>query len=419
MQTDFYLLVVAAVYHADGLWGHATFDLYPRAALKGAPWVVAAGMHEAARSVLDMRFDERSIAWLKEQQAFSRASEGWWESLRHFAFSGDIHAVAEGTLVGPHTPILRVTAPLQHATLIQTRLHQMVPAATAVATRAARCTLAAGGRRLYEFASRRSASGEGAALTARAAIVGGFYASSNAAAAAQLGVPVMGTLSSDFFTAYGDIAPALEAFSVHFPDVGFVNLPPGRVDQAVAQLAQHRELVRMVRLDHPQLARAARALRPMLDKAGMSHTRILGSGSLGPEAISRLGDAPIDLLAVGKNLVRGGPIPTSYRIAEQWRGPDAVPSLKPGSARYPGTKQVLRRADHDLVCLLDEADHLDGEPLLQPLILNGELVSEAPSVQEGRDRCAAQLADLPPELLPGGGGEWDLRVSEGIGRLMA
>lgn len=400
--------MVAAVYHADGLWGHATFDLYPRGGVQGSNFVVAAGMHEAAEALQRMRFPENTIAWLKEQPAFARASEGWWDSLRHFRFSGDVQAVAEGTVLAPGTPMMRITAPLQQATLIQTRLLQLVPAACGVATRAARCSLASRGKRLYEFASRRSPSGESATLAARAAVVGGFYATSNAAAAASLGVPVMGTLSSDFFAAYGGVGPALESFALHFPDVGYVNLPAGKVDQAVAQLAPYKEHLRIVRLDHPQLGRAARVLRPRLDAAGMQHVRILGSGSLDAKRIAELGDAPVDLLAVGKHLVAGGPVPSSYRIAEMWRGPEPVPAVETGASKWPGSKQIMRRSDHDLICLETEAGMFDGEPLLAPLMLGGEIVRTRPEVGESRGRCLAGLGERGREL----------RISEGLGRLM-
>lgn len=407
LQTDFYLLVVAAVYHADGLWGHATFDLYPRSGVQGSNFVVAAGMHEAAEALQSMSFPENTISWMKEQPAFARASEGWWESLRHFRFSGDIHAVAEGTVIAPGTPMMRVTAPLQQATLIQTRLLQLIPAACGVATRAAQCSLASKGKRLYEFSSRRSPSGESAIMTSRAAIVGGFYATSNGASAASLGVPVMGTLSSDFFAAYGGVGPALASFALHFPDVGYVNLPAGKVDQAVAQLAPYKKQLRVVRLDHPQLARAARALRPRLDAAGMKHVRILGSGSLDAKRIQELGEAPVDLLAVGKHLLAGGPVPCSYRIAEMWRGPEAMPSTGKGASKWPGCKQVLRRANHDLICLESEIGMYEGEPLLEPLMVAGEITRIRPEVGESRGRCLAGL------------GERDriLRVSEGVEKL--
>ena len=213
-------------------------------------------------------------------------------------------------------------------------------------------------------------------MTSRAAIVGGFYATSNGASAASLGVPVMGTLSSDFFAAYGGVGPALASFALHFPDVGYVNLPAGKVDQAVAQLAPYKKQLRVVRLDHPQLARAARALRPRLD-------------------------------AVGKHLVAGGPVPSSYRIAEMWRGPEAVPSTGKGASKWPGCKQVLRRANHDLICLESEIGMYEGEPLLEPLMVAGEITRIRPEVGESRGRCLAGL------------GERDriLRVSEGVEKL--
>ena len=424
MQVDFYLLVLAAVYHADGLWGDATFDLTLRGLPEGAGYAVAAGIHEAADAVRAMRFSEQDIDWLRGQKAFADASPGFWSALEYFEFSGDIEAVGEGTLVFPDEPILRVTAPLLQATLAQTLLLQNVGHATMTATRAARFVELAGGRRVYEFGSRRMPGPASALLAARAAYVGGCYATSNALAAADLDIPAMGTLSSGFFAAYGDDDRALEAFSIHFPRVGYVNLPDGSAFEAVRKLTAYKDLIRIVRVDSSQLDSEARMVRQALNRVGMSEVLILGSGSLDEDAIARLdrNKAPVDLLGVGKSLVRGlDGTGFSYRLSEIWRGTDPEPALHAGAAKIPGRKQVCRFEDHDTLCLASEEHEqvaLGGAPLLQPLITGGERVGEVPPPRDGAERCAEGLARLPDGVRAWPAtASWPVRLTDRLSQL--
>ena len=401
LQVDFYLLVLCAVYHADGLWGEATFDLYPRSLPEGGGYLVAAGIHEAVDAVRSMRFSEADIEWLRGQRAFKDAGAGFWSSLEYFQFQGDIDAVPEGTIVFPDEPILRVTAPLFSATLAQTLLLQMVGHATAVATRAARMVDLAGERRCNEFGSRRMPGPESALLAARAAYVGGFYATSNALAAAELDIPAMGTLSKGFFAAYGADDRALEAFSVHFPDVGFVNLPPGPAFEAVRRLEPYKKVLRIVRVDSDNLESEARKVRQALNRLEMEEVLLLGSGSLDEAAIARLSrnNAPLDLLGVGKQLVRGlDGTSVVYRLSEIWRGTDPEPALHEGAAKYPGRKQIMRFSDHDVLCLADEQPEQElagGRGLLTPLIERGERLADVPHPSTSRALCRAGLKALP------------------------
>ena len=421
---DFYLLVLCAVYHADGLWGEATFDLYPRTLPEGGGYLVAAGIHEAVESVRSMRFTEADIEWLRGQRAFKDAGAGFWTSLEYFRFSGDIDAVDEGTIVFPDEPIIRITAPLLQATLAQTLVLQKIGHATAIATRAARMVGLADGRRCYEFGSRRTPGPEGALLAARAAYVGGFYATSNALAAAHLDIPAMGTLSKGFFAAYGDDAQALEAFSVHFPDVGYVNLPAGSAFEAVKSLQPYNELIRIVRVDSDGLESEARKVRQALNRSGMEKVLILGSGSLDEAAISRIArnNAPVDLLGVGKQLVRGlDGTSVVYRLAEIWRGPDPEPALHEGAAKFPGRKQVVRFDDHDVLCRADEAYEQEmggGVPLLKPLIEQGEAVAEVPHPNVSQVLCREGLAKLPEGVRAWPSTEtWPVRLTDKLSML--
>ncbi len=421
VQTEFYQLVQAAVYHADGLWGEATFDLFAKELGPGSGYLVAAGIEPAIDAVLAMRFDEADVEWLRRHPVFDQVPDRFFESLRHFRFTGEIHAVPEGSVVFPGEPIVRVTAPLPQAGLLETRLIQTIGTASAVATRAARLVDAAGGRACIDFGARRCAGFEAAWHAARAAWIGGFKATTNTLAAATLGIPAWGVMSDSLLAAYEDPAYAYGALCQHFPGLCHVNLPDEDLQDGVRRLHAIRDQVPVVRLDHPDLIAASRALRRSLDRHEMRRTRILGSGRLDPDKVARIvaAGAPVELFGVGDWLIRGpNPAGLSYRIAHMYRGPDSVPVTSHFSAPFPGSKQVVRMADHDLLCLDVEAPTFvgqGGEALLRPVVENGERVRDPEPLRALRERRKAQVARLPaPVRSPRQPALWPVRPSDAL-----
>jgi nicotinate phosphoribosyltransferase len=421
LQAEFYQFVLAAVYHADGLWGDATFDLYARGLPPGHGYLVAAGLGPLLDHIECLRFDEAEVELLRREPRFERVSPSFFESLRHFHFEGDVWAVPEGTPVFPGEPILRVTAPLGACTLLETRAIQLVSASTAIATRAARMVDVARGHTVLDFGSRRCAGPEAALLSARAAYIGGVVATTNALAALHLGIPPMGTMADTFLAAYGDDRLAYDAFRLHFPALGHLSLPDDDPVRGVEQFLPFKKAVQTVRIDHEDLDRVSRLVRAALDRNGMSHTRILGSGHLDEHRIRRLVDAnaPIQLFAAGRSLADPSDqgMRVAFRIAEMMRGPEARPVLRDGSAPYPGRKQVVRFADHDLVCLDTEAfgmERLGGAPLLQRVMRGGKRLPE-PSLAQARTHRANTVGALPAAVRDlDKPAPWPVRVSDGL-----
>lgn len=426
LQSEFYQLILSALYHADGMWGEATFDLYLKELPEHYGYLVAAGIGPANDAVLSTGFTDEDIAWLRRQPIFRTVADHFFESLRHWRFTGTIHAVPEGTVVLPGEPILRLVAPLPQAGLFEARLVQLVSYASGVATRSARMVQAARGRPVIDFGSRRSAGVEAAWHAARAAWIGGCAATTNTLAAASLGIPVWGVVSDTLLAAYEDHASAYDALLTHFPAGCHVDVPDADLRQGVRQFGPHKHAVRTVRLDHPHLATASRLLRASLDENGMNRTRILGSGSLDEYAIAQVvqAGAPIDLFGVGRALTVGSPATSpaiSYRMAELYRGPEPVPVNGHWSAPWPGRKQVVRFPDHDRLCLEVEAPAYQaqgGEALLVPWVEGGERVREPEPLEKARARTQDQIGRVPeraqrlrrPEAMP-------VRVSDPLSEL--
>lgn len=398
---EFYQLVLAAAYHADGLWGRATFDVYARALPDDWGYLLAAGLEPAVHAVERLGFSAREVELVRAHPVFSRVSADFFEGLAELRFDGDLDAVPEGTPVAPGTPILRLTGSLIACTLLETKLLQVLGSSTAVATRASRLVTAGAGAPVYDFGSRRNSSGEGAVLAGRAAYVGGVAATTNSAASLLLGIPAFGTMSDTFLAAYGDDQLAYDAFQLHFPTLGHYALPDDDPVDGVARFGRGRDRVAIVRVDHHDLARTARTVREALDRNGMRSVRILGSGHLDEHRVARLvaGKVPVDCFAVGRALAAGGEpgMRLTFRIAEMQRGSALEPVTRPGSSQWPGRKQVVRLADHDVVCLDAEAALYAraGTALLQPVLRGGHRVAPPEPLDVARARAAALVGALP------------------------
>lgn len=421
LQAEYYQLVLAATYHADGLWGDATFDLYARALPDRCGYLVAAGLGVLLDHLEAFQFTDAEVARLRKDPVFARISPAFFESLLRMRFRGTVHAVPEGTPVFPGEPLLRITAPLIACTLLETRVIQLVAASTAIATRAARMVDAADGRPVIDFGSRRAPGPEAALLAARAAYVGGVSATTNALAVHTLGIPEFGTMSDTFLAAYGDDRLAWDAYRLHFPSLAHVSVPDDDPVGGVARFAEFADEVRTVRIDHPDLERVSRQVRARLDALGMGHARILGSGHLDEHRIEALvrAHAPVQLFGVGRALssVLDHEMRMAFRIAERAVGATSRPVHHAGGAAWPGRKQVVRYVDHDLVGL--ESERLDGgQALLQPVMVDGRRVGRSPTLAENRSHRARMVAVLPAAVRslerPA---VWPVNLTDGVARL--
>lgn len=426
MQAEFYQCVLAAVYHGDGLWGEATFDVYARMTPPGWGYLVAAGLDIVLTHLQTLAFSDEDITWLKRSPYFSKVDPSFFEHLRRMRFEGDVWAVPEGTVLFPQEPMLRIRAPLIVGTLIETRVLQILNSCTGIATRAARMVEAAGGAPVVDFGSRRAPGPEAALLQARAAYIGGVSATTNALATARYGITPMGTLSQTFLAAYGDDRLAIEAYRMHFPDLCHLPLPEDDPVEGLRRYLPFKDEIHTIRVDDEDLLPKAQRVRAWLDAHDMQHVRILGSGHLDELRIRALvaAGAPIGVWAVGRALATGADqdMRMAFRIAERHTGTSGWPVTHPGGAPFPGCKQVVRFDTGDLVCLEHEAwaaEQAGGVPLLQPVLRGGDRTGPTPPLHDARARRAMQISALPDELrhlvAPG---VWPVTVSDGIQNLI-
>ena len=103
--------------------------------------------------------------------------------LGRLRFTGDVHAMPEGMVFFPNEPILRVTAPLPEAQLVETRLINLLHFQSLIAAKAARMALAAPGKLLVDFGLRRAHGAEAGLMAARASYIAGFAGTATVLAA--------------------------------------------------------------------------------------------------------------------------------------------------------------------------------------------------------------------------------------------
>ena len=412
LLTDLYELNMAASYLRRGMHAPATFSLFVRSLPARRGFLVAAGLEDCLDFLESFGFSEAGLAYARDSLGFEERD---LEAFRRLRFTGDVWAVPEGTVVLAGEPLLEVTAPMAEAQLVETFLLNQVTFQTTVASKAARCRVAARGRDLVDFAFRRTQGIEAGLAAARLSAMVGFAATSNVEAARRFGLRAAGTMAHSYIEAFPTEAEAFGAFADDFP--GRTTFLVDTYDtmagvRAVIELIRRRHLAEglAVRLDSGDLGELARQARALLDGAGLHQVRILASGGLDELDIDDLvrAGAPIDAFGVGTKMGVSADHPyldTAYKLVQL--GDRPVMKLSAGKVSAPGPKQVFRRGRmEDVIGLRSEAPPAGSAPLLVPVMTGGRRVLGRERLEAARGRFEADLARLPEPAL-------DLRAPSG------
>ncbi len=409
LLTDLYQLTMLASYFEQGMNETAAFEFFVRRLPAQRGFLVAAGLEQALDFLEGLRFTGEELDWVRKSGRFSA---GFAERLEQLRFTGEVHALLEGTVFFPNEPILRVVAPLPEAQLVESRLINLLHFQTIVASKAARTVLAAPGKLLVDFGLRRAHGAEAGLMAARASWLAGFGGTSDVLAGARFGIPVFGTMAHSFVQAHDSEELAFEHFAAAQPqnvtlliDTYDTEAAARKVAALAPKLAARGSTVKAVRIDSGDLAAHAKNVRRILDAAGQNDIGIFASGSLDEYALRDLlgRGAPIDGFGVGTALDTSADAPyldCAYKLME-YAG-RARRKRSEGKATLPGRKQVFRRYGADGVMTGDtitlEFERLEGEPLLQPAMRAGRRLAPPEPLAAIRERAATQLASLPAAL---------------------
>jgi len=410
LLTDLYQLNMVDSYLREGLTDTAVFEFFVRKLPGTRNFLIAAGLEQVLDFLESARLSEAEMAWLRDCGRFSGILIDY---LGDFRFSGDVDAMPEGTIFFSDEPILRVTAPLPAAQLMETRLINFLQYQTMIASKAARMLLAAPGKALVDFGLRRAHSGEAGLLAARAAFIAGFAGTATVPAEAAFGVPIFGTMAHSYILAHDSEVEAFEAFARAHPGQTTFLIDTYDTERAARRLVELAPKLKAagipvggVRLDSGDLAAHAFAMREILDAGDLTETRIFASGGLDEYALAALtaSGAPINVYGVGTSLVTSDDAP-SLDCAYKLQSYAGTPKRKrsEGKETWPGAKQVYRRTDSagvmagDVLTTVDDASQA-GEALIRPMMRQGRRVAPPPRLAASQAHAAEQLARLPKRL---------------------
>lgn len=409
LRTDLYQLTMMQAYWKSGHDPEATFDYFVRKIPSGS-YLVTAGLSYVLDYIENLRFEDDDIEYLGTQGF----NEEFLENLRSFRFTGDIFAMPEGSIAFPLEPIIRVTAPIIEAQLIETFLLNKMNFSTLIATKASRVVYAARGRAIAEFGLRR-AQGDGHLEATRATYIGGCASTSNVIAGKKLGIPISGTMAHSFVTSFDHEIDSYRAYAEAFPKRCFLLIDTYKsiegAKKAVIvgkELEKRGEKLMGVRLDSGDLAELSKHVRRILDDSGLGYVKIVASGDLNEWKIDELMNkgARIDLFGVGTELVTGRPTPALdgiYKLSDVVQQNKHVPKMKLSDdtikATLPGKKRVWRIVEkgkfvRDIISLDDES--IDNAlPLLEKVVEKGKIICNRPSLEEIRNNALENLSNLP------------------------
>src|SRR5579863_3250810 len=291
LLADLYELTMAAGYLETRFEARATFELFVRSLPPKRNFLIAAGLEQALEFLETLRFSPEDIAYLRKHPAFARISANFFEYLAGFRFTGDVWAMPEGTVCFPGEPLLRVTAPIAEAQIVETALLATMSFQTMIASKAARVVKAAAGRPVVEFGTRRAHGTESGVLAARAAYIGGCLGTSNVRAGQLFGIPTYGTQAHSWIMAHDKEEEAFAQFMDLFPQHSVLLLDTYDVHAALEKIIAMGRKPRGVRLDSGDLAADSIWVRQRLDETRWGDVEIFMSGELDEERISSLLEA--------------------------------------------------------------------------------------------------------------------------------
>ena len=443
LLTDLYQITMGYGFFKHGKHEEeVVFDLFFRKN-NMITYSIAAGLEQAMDYLLNWRFDEEDIAYLRSLHLFG---EDFLEYLRNMKFTGDVYAVKEGTPVFPGEPILTIKAPLIQAQFAETALLNIINHQTLIATKSSKICRATEGKGIVmEFGLRRAQAPDAGIYGARAAIIGGCSSTSNVIAGQMFDVPVAGTMAHSWVMDYPTEYDAFRAYADSYPDnclllVDTYDTLRSGVPNAIKvfkelQAAGHQP--KGIRLDSGDLAYLSKKARKMLDEAGFPEAIICVSGDLDERLISSLlqQGAKIDSWGVGTKLITSDTMPALggvYKLAAVIEKDGTVtPKIKlsdnTAKITNPAFKNLYRLFDKntgmaiaDLITLRGEkisedkpltlfhpvetwkkfeVENFRAEKLLHTIVRGGKLVYKFPRLVDVREYSKQELAKFWEEYL--------------------
>ncbi len=397
----------------------AVFDVFYRKNPYGNGFCVFAGLSEIIDFIMNLKFDESDINYLKKTKLFC---DDFLDYLKSFKWSGSVYSFLEGSIINKKEPILKIIAPIIEAQLIESAVLSIFNHETMVATKAYRICKAADGKAVMEFGLRRAHSIDSSIYGAKAAIIAGCVGTSNVLTAKMYDLTPMGTQAHSWIMSFDSEYAAFYEFAKIYPNMCILLVDtydtlnsgiPNAIKVFKKMKEENIKLTKYgIRIDSGDLAYLSCEARKILDKEGFSDALICVSNDLDENLIMSLNmqGAKIDLYGVGTKLITcypDGSLGGVYKMSAISNGKSFEPKIKISEnsekITNPGNKEVYRIWDKngnmiaDLITLCDEEIDINKdlelfdpiepwkklylkafeysiEKMLKPIIIDGKLV---------------------------------------------
>ncbi len=438
LLTDFYELTMIQGYFYYNMNTEVVFDLNFRKTPFGSGYIVFAGLQPLVEIILNLKVDKDDIEYLSSLGCFRKE---FLEYLKNFRFTGSIYSVEEGEIVFPKEPVLRVHAPIVQAQLLESIILNIINFQSLIATKTARIVECAKGKTVLEFGLRRAQGIDGSISATRAAFIGGATATSNVLAAKIFAIPPRGTMAHSWVMSFDSEYESFEKFAMLYPENTILLVDTYDTKSGVKNAIKIFEKLKKkgiknfgVRIDSGDLETLSKYVRKELDSAGFKEAKIVVSNELDEYIIEQLlnHNSPIDIFGVGTKLVTGHPdasLGGVYKIVAKKVKNKYIPVIKvsntPQKVSLPYIKNIARffttekmlfdvilidrekieiknvfydpDFHYPLVINTQNCKNIKKKFLLKPIVENGKLVYNFPSIEELREKTRFNLNMLPAE----------------------
>lgn len=378
------------------IWG--THDIFVREMPTCRNYLVFAGLEAVVDYLLNLRFDKVQLDYLKKGYNFP---EPVMEYYRNFRFTGDLYAMPEGSLFFPHEPVIRITAPLIEAQIIERYILNSVMAYSVLTTKMSRFvqSIKKGTTTGVNFV--RAHGPQASAIALRAAKSVGVDLAAMPIFGMRNNLEVeKGTVTHSFISSFATEEQALRTYSKYCRGSGlwlvdtYDPMKGLAIFIKVAQelKKQKKSFPNVIQFDSGDLVRQGKIARKKLDQAGLNSVKILYVSNLDEYKITKMYRRGMvaDIIVGGEELTTSPDAPKLgfvSKLGEMINGQTVIPKMKlsEGKVSYPGKKQVFRKTKNekyfeDVVGLDDEK--IRGKKMLIPIMKKGRLVYKLPFLKK-------------------------------------
>ena len=390
LNSDRYQYTESEIYLKNNMQNEiATFDVFLRTK-KENDYAVVYGISDVLELIEIL--NETSYDDKKKYLSKIFDNSDFIEYIANMKFTGTIKGVRDGEIVFSNEPILTITAPLIQGKILETPILNILHFQTLAATVTSKIVLAAEGRGVLSFGTRRTAGFDAAMTMTKASYVAGCISHSNLAAEYLYDLKSTGTMTHGFIQTFGmgESAEykAFDAFIKMYRNKNqalimlidtYDTLERGIISAVKAfkdnGIDDEYEGMYGIRIDSGNLEKLSKECRKILDKNGLYKAKIVLTSGLDDKKIVNLikNQAEVDVFGVGDAIaLPEREISTVYKMAKINENNVMKISDESGKTSLPGNKDLYRVYEnqdfYDVVAL--EEEKLGNTENIQKITIN-------------------------------------------------